>query len=413
LPEDDRAARGFATGTLAYLLLEKGELSAAADTLDDAIAISKAAGDATVTIMTLCDLAGIQFTMGKLRLTAATCREALDLGRDQLKQRREGQAIPVAGGCAYYRMSQVLQEWNDMDGALHHAKEHTRLYEQGGWLEGLVVGSIRLADIYRSLGDFDRGHEAIQTARRLAGDYSPGISRDLDAHEARLWLAEDDMVAASGWASANVSSAAESLSFQDMFPYMVLARILIAQGKLEDALGLITRLLTIAEEAGAGRYVIELFLLQALVRQVRGESQQALSSTERALTLAEPEGYTRSFIESGPVMENLLRGCIAQGIAVPYAGKLLDTFQAEGRVRAGLPAAGRGMRDIQYLDPLSERELEVLRLLTTSLTQREIAEQLFISINTLRSHVKRIYSKLNVHSRMAAVRRAQNLDLLG
>jgi len=225
LPEDDHAARGFTAGSLAYLLIDNGELSEASDTLNEAIAISKAAGDATVTIMTLCDLAGLQFTMGKLRISAATCREALDLGRDQLKRRREGQAMSVAGGCAYRRMSQVLQEWNDLDGALYHANEYTRLYEQGGWAEGLVAGSIRLADIYRSLGDFGRGHEAIQTARRFAGDYSPVVRRDLDTHEARLWLAEGDVVAASGWAGANVSLAAESISFQEMFPYLVLARL--------------------------------------------------------------------------------------------------------------------------------------------------------------------------------------------
>ena len=310
-------------------------------------------------------------------------------------------------------MSQVLQEWNELDDALHHAREQIRLYEQGGWLEGLVNGSIRLADIYRSIGDFDRGHEAIQTARRLAGDYSLGVSRDLDAHEARLWLAEGDMVAAAGWAKANASIAVDDLSFRDMFPLLVLVRILIAQGELKDANRLITRLLAISEKAGAGRYVLELILLRALVRQARGESQKALSHMKQALTLAEPEGYIRSFIEHGPMMENLLLGCISQGIAVAYAGKLLDAFQAEVRDRAGLPEAGWGMSDIQQLDPLSDRELEVLRLLTTSLTQREIAEQLFISLHTLRSHVKSIYSKLDVHSRMAAVRRSQDLDLLG
>jgi LuxR family maltose regulon positive regulatory protein len=431
LPKDDRAARGFTTGTLAYLLFENGELAAAAETLDDAIAISKAAGDTTVAIMTLCDLAGIQFTdttvaimtlcdlagiqftMGKLRLAAATCREALALGQDQLKQRQDGQTMPVAGGCAYHRMSQVLQEWNDLDGALQHAKEHTRLYEQGGWSEGLVNGSIRLADIYRSLGEFDRGHEAIHAARQLAGDYSPGLSRNLDAHESRLWLAEGDMVAASLWADENVLLVTDSPSFRDMFPYLVQTRLLIAQGKLEHALELLANLLSTAEEAKAGRYIIELLLLQALVRQLKGESRQALSSMERALTLAEPEGYTRSFIEPGPVMADLLRGCIAEGIAVTYAGKLLDAIQADGRDRAGLPTSGGEAQDLRYLDPLSERELEVLRLLTTSLTQREIAEELFISLNTLRSHVKSIYSKLNVHNRMAAVRRAQDLDLLG
>jgi LuxR family maltose regulon positive regulatory protein len=411
LPKDEQAARGFTIGTLAYLLLENGELSAAAETLEEAIAVSKAKGDATATIMTQCDLAGIQFTMGNLAQSTSTCHEAMTLGRDQLKQRREGRPMPVAGGCAFRRMSQVLQERNDLDGALYHAKEHIRLYEQGGWFEGLIAGSIRLADVYRSLGDLEHGHEAIQTARRLAGDYLPETRRDIDAHEARMWLAEGDLAAASSWASGFAPSATRS--FQNMFPNMVLARIFVAQNKLEEALGLIRRLLVINEEAGAGRYVIELLLLQALARQLRGDSQQALASIERALTLAEPEGYIRSFVEPGPMIAELLRGCIAQGKHVVYLGKLLDAFEAEERVKASLHAVGWELRDAGYLDPLSQRELEVLRLMTTSLTQREIADQLFISVNTLRSHVKSIYSKLDVHNRMESVRRAQDLGLLG
>jgi LuxR family maltose regulon positive regulatory protein len=412
MPEEDKEARGFASGMLANLLLDIGELSTAADTLYDAIASSKRTGDAIGTMLLLCDLAGIQFTMGNLRLTTATCREAMDLGRDQLKQRQEGQAMPVAGGCAYHRMSQVLQELNDLDGALLHAKEHTSLHKQGGWLDSLVGGSIRQADIYRSLGDFERGHEAIHSARQLAGDFSPGIRRNLDAHEARLWLAEGDVVSASRWVDENDKLVSDSPGFQNIFHYMVLARILIAQGKLENALELVANLLSISEEAEAGRYVIELHLLQALISHARGESQQSLSSMEQALTLAEPEGYVRSFIEPGPVMEELLRGCITHGIAVAYAGKLLNAFQAEDHFKVGIPPSGGELGDIQYLDPLSDRELEVLRLLTTSLTQREIAESLFISVNTLRSHIKSIYNKLDVHSRMAAVGRAQDLDLL-
>jgi LuxR family maltose regulon positive regulatory protein len=97
---------------------------------------------------------------------------------------------------------------------------------------------------------------------------------------------------------------------------------------------------------------------------------------ERALALAEPEEYTRSFIEPGPMMADLLQGCIAGGIAVTYAGKLLDAIQTDGRDRAGLPATGGETQDLRYLDPLSERELEVLRFLSTSLRQREIAEEL-------------------------------------
>jgi LuxR family maltose regulon positive regulatory protein len=142
--------------------------------------------------------------------------------------------------------------------------------------------------------------------------------------------------------------------------------------------------------------------------RAKGEADAALEAIEGALKLAEPEGYVRTFIDEGPPMAELLRQAVAKGIAVNYARRLLAALEKE---------TGEKQRMVKpypptMVEPLSERELEVLRLWTTHLSSTEIAEELFISAHTVRSHVKSVYGKLGVHSRRDAIQRAQELQLL-
>lgn len=158
-------------------------------------------------------------------------------------------------------------------------------------------------------------------------------------------------------------------------------------------------------------YLIETLVLQALTLQAQVKEAQALAALERALALGEPEGYVRTFIDEGPQMGKLLHRAVVQGITVDYAGKLLAALEKEAP-KAATPLAVPGRARPPLLDPLSPREIEVLRLLTTHLSHAEMAEELVVSVNTVRSHVKNVYGKLDVHSRMEAVERARELGLL-
>jgi LuxR family maltose regulon positive regulatory protein len=200
----------------------------------------------------------------------------------------------------------------------------------------------------------------------------------------------------------------DELSFQYLFRYIVLARVFIAQKLFNEAARLLSRLLEVAETARAVGYVIEILVLQAMALQAQGKIDQALTSLERALSLAEPEGYVRTFIDEGSSIGKLLRQATARGIAVGYVGKLLTALEKETKGKRQLGKAFPA----SMVEPLSERELEVLRLLKTHLSGTDIAEELAISVNTVRTHIKSIYSKLNVHSRQDAVQRAQELELL-
>jgi LuxR family maltose regulon positive regulatory protein len=194
------------------------------------------------------------------------------------------------------------------------------------------------------------------------------------------------------------------------FEHLTLAQVLLARSKgdragqsLREATGLLERLLKAADEGERTGSVIEILVLQALAHQMQGDIHAALAPLGRALTLAEPEGYVRIFVDEGPPIAALLEAAAKRGIAPSYVRQLLAAF---GTAEDSTPVK-QGL-----IDSLSERELDVLRLLGTDLNGPEIARELVVSLNTMRTHTKNIYTKLGVNTRRAAVRRAADLDLL-
>jgi LuxR family maltose regulon positive regulatory protein len=200
----------------------------------------------------------------------------------------------------------------------------------------------------------------------------------------------------------------EELSYLREFEHITLARVLLAQynrerveRSMQQATGLLTRLLAAAEEGGRTGSVIEILVLLALAHQLQGNTRAGLVPLERALALAEPEGYMRIFVDEGPPMAALLAA--VHQVAASYVRRLLTAF---GGAEGILPAKQA------LIEPLSEREVEVLRLLATELSGPQIARELVVSLNTVRTHTKSIYAKLSVNSRREAIRRGEELDLL-
>jgi LuxR family maltose regulon positive regulatory protein len=222
-----------------------------------------------------------------------------------------------------------------------------------------------------------------------------------------------------GWARDQGLSANDDLSYLREFEHITLARIRLAQSRsdhserpLDEAIGLLERLRNAAEEGGRMGRVIEILVLQALAYQTRGDLPAALLSLERALTLAEPEGYARIFLDEGADMARLL-GEAAKGELTPdYTGSLLSAFAAERQGIKEVTPRSTSPASSSLIEPLSQRELDVLRLFRTELSGPEIARELVIGLSTVRTHTKSIYSKLGVNSRRAAVRRAEELGLI-
>jgi LuxR family maltose regulon positive regulatory protein len=237
------------------------------------------------------------------------------------------------------------------------------------------------------------------------------------ASKARVWIAQGRMGDALGWTRERGLSVEDDLSYLREFEHVTLARALLARSRTEragrsvdandEAMGLLVRLLKAAEDGGRTGSAIEILVLQALAHHLQGDIPAALVPLERALTLAEPEGYVRLFVDEGPPMAALLEAATKRGVAPHYVRHLLAASgKAEGESEDSTAA------NQQLIAPLSERELDVLRLLGSDLDGPDIARQLMVSLNTVRTHTKNIFGKLGVNNRRAAVRRAAELDLL-
>ena len=192
--------------------------------------------------------------------------------------------------------------------------------------------------------------------------------------------------------------------------FLVFARIRISQGDPEGAIRLLERLLEAAEAGGRKSRVIEILMLQATAYQAKGDPDEALIKLEQALILAEPGGFIRIFVDEGGPMAGLLYIALSRGMVPDYVRRLLAVFPGEEYGQAEPPKPQVTESDL--IEPLSERELEVLRLIAEGLTNQEIGERLFLSLNTIKAHTRNIYGKLGIHSRAQAIARARALGIL-
>jgi LuxR family maltose regulon positive regulatory protein len=251
---------------------------------------------------------------------------------------------------------------------------------------------------------------------------NPLPERPVAALKARTWVRQGQLTEALSWTREQNLSIDDDLSYLREFEHLTLARVLIARYKtdrveddLHAALGLLARLLQAAEAGGRNGSVIEILILQSLAHQAHGNQPLALGSLESALALAEPEGYVRIFVDEGEAIRLLILD-FRLAIEISARNGVHPLFGYVDKLLAAFPIGSNRPKiknlKSEMVEPLSERELEVLKLLRSELSGPEIAEQLIVSPNTFRTHTKNIYNKLGVNSRRAAIRRAEGLDLI-
>jgi LuxR family maltose regulon positive regulatory protein len=283
---------------------------------------------------------------------------------------------------------------------------HMRWWENPN---SLASGYVTLARILQVHGRLDEARDAIQRATELSHNYDvqPEIRALIAACQVRLWLATDDPTAAIHWVEERRLTADDALDPAHELAHISLARVLLARSRPEEAERLLARLAAAAEAGERYGRLIEILALKAVALQAVGDHAGAMRALERALRIGEPEGFVRTFVDEGAPMAALLSAYYARGSAVGrgYVEMLLAALGAA-------PGAGREGRPSAMVEPLTERELEVLHLVADGLSNEEIAEQLIIAIGTVKAHVHHIYGKLEVSGRVQALVRARELDLL-
>jgi len=414
---NDPGLRSIIVRNLAIAHWRNGDVEAANRALAEVSVTSQVIGYAVNAIAALGQLADIQVVQGRLREAARTYRRAL-----QLLARQDTQTSSAAGR-PYIGMGRLLYEWNDLNGARNYIAKAIDLAEETGMPDIMLAGLGTMARVKQAEGNVSGALDIVEHAEQLAIEHGlPGEVERLAAYRARLWLLQGNIEAAVHWADTSGLRSADEPSHQKEAGYMMLARVMTAQGKAGEALALLERLLHAAETAGRGRSMIKIQVGRALAFHAQGRGNEALECLERALSMAEPEQYVRAFVDAGPPMATLLSRLPEAGrrarlraqhsipLASPaYVRSLLAAFET-----GAAPAQGREgpAREQQSVDWLSQRELEVLRLVAAGKSSAEIARELVVSPNTIKTHLKNIYSKLGVHGAGEAIARARDLLIL-
>ena len=397
-PADEHLGRASAAALLGLASWASGDLEAGYSGYAECMAGLRRAGHIADTFGCAIALADIRRVQGRLGEAMRTYEQALQRVPEQ------GGAVLRGTADMYVGMSEVHRERDDLRAATQHLLRSQELGEHTGLPQNRYRWRVAMARVREAEGDLGGALDLLNEAERLyVGDFFPNV-RPVPALRARVRVAQGELGEALGWAREQGLSAADDLSYLREFEHITLARVLLAgyaagQGSVQEATQLLERLLDAAEKGQRTGSVIEILVLQALAHQARDDTPAALASLRRAVTLAEPEGYVRIFADEGPPMASLLRAAAKQGIARNYVRRLLAAVTKDAPASQGL------------IEPLSERELDVLRLLGTDLDGPEIARELIVSLNTVRTHTKNIYAKLGVNNRRAAVRRAMELDL--
>ena len=355
-------------------------------------------------------------TQGRLRQALATLQRA---------EQRGSMQIPVPAILTRSLQCDIESEWNNMEVAERRLRECLDIERQnrGDWL--LIIDGLKA--LVRLLWQRDEKKEAVRLIdhelESAQKHREPLIIRQMHAFHAQLSLWEHDLAAAAQWAEASHLLNDARFTYGREIEFLTFVRVLLAQTRYDEAITLLNRLQRTVEADGRMRCLVEISVLQALAHKNLGQTQQAAHALERALTLAEPEGYIRTFVDEGAPMVELLRQWMrdqqkasssdASRTLQSYVMQLLAAFPPElvpaaiqtHKTSAALPAS-------YLVDPLSERELEVLKLIANGLSNPEIARKLFVATSTVKRHINNIYAKLNVHTRTQAVAKAKELKLL-
>ncbi|MDY6877383.1 MAG: LuxR C-terminal-related transcriptional regulator [Chloroflexota bacterium] len=394
LPKDDLSGRSIVAMNLGMAQWFRGRIQEAEQALLEAQRAGRGSRNEYVRWTAVLFLSRIQTARGKSRQAAASYRQIIEQGRQ----------LPIVG-LAYYDLGRLSYEWDDLAAAADYLQHGIEIVQRGGNVEFEVGGYSALAFVKQAQGDSAAAQDALRRADQLLENPSTPPSTRLYnlAARAAVALGQSDLDAASRVVE-RFPGPEKAGSFPDVLLLMLAqARLLLMQGQQAAAAGLLEALYNMAFQAGWQSTVTQARALQALAAPT---PEQALNFLAEALTYAESENYVRTFVDAGEPMAELLRQAKSQGVATEYVNKLLAAFDAP-KTLAPKPAVAQPL-----IEPLSDREIDVLHFLADGQTNQEIAQALCVSINTVKTHLKNVYGKLGVSNRREATAEAKKLGLV-
>jgi LuxR family maltose regulon positive regulatory protein len=412
-PVNEHLRRGTPAALLGLATWASGDLTEAYRAFADAMTMFQMAGNILFAITGTYFLADIRMVQGRLREATRTYQHSLQLAAGHGELVRRGTADIYTG------LSELCCEQGDLEGATAHLRQSQKLGEQAALPRWRYRWSLAQARLKRAEGDLEGALAQLNAAEQHYRRGPVPDVRPIAALKARVWIAQGRLNEAWNWAREQGLAVDDNLRYLREFEHITVARLLLARYRsraeaqqIAEAQTLLARLLDAAEAGGRMGTAIELLVLQALAHQAQGDIPTALVPLERALRLAEPEGYVQIFVDEGPPVAQLLAAAAPQGLRSAYVDQLLATLGAADPPRVdGAPPSS--MSPAQPLvEPLTDRELEVLALIAAGLTNQEIAERLFLALDTVKGHNRRIFGKLAVKRRTEAVAKARALDLL-
>ena len=378
----------------------EGDNVSAIKALSEAVSASKAAGNIHLYLMANFWLVVCLKHQGQLLRAIDICKHLFRVVTEKELTHTDLEGVLFAnwGG--------LLYELNELDEALHYVNKGLLLVEQGHNVGNRGWAYFCLVKILLAKQDFSGVEESIRKIESLeqSSDLPSWVTHQAEAWKARMWLMKGNVDRVVNWAEGRELRLNENLTPLREPEHIMFARILIAKGRLNDALELLDRLCKEGEKGGRILSIVEVLLVKTLALKKQRNITEALIIFRKALSLTEPGGYIRIFLDAGFPIAELLDRVLDEKADVPraYVKKLLSAFRLNKLIKTG-----DGL-----VEQLSERELEVLRLIEAGLPNKKIMKALFISLSTVKTHTRNIYSKLDVHSRTEAVARAKKLNLL-
>ncbi|MEO1439352.1 MAG: LuxR C-terminal-related transcriptional regulator [Chloroflexota bacterium] len=403
--KSDHHRRGIATSIMGLAHWYTGNLETAYQFMAAGMEYMYKLGNIHFALSSTFGLADILLGQGRLLDAIALYKQCLHVA--------ESQPYVVQGiADLYMGLGDLYREQNDLEIARDYLNKSEALGKQAGLPDWRVRFCKIQARMKQISGDFDEALDLLNEAERLYYITPVPNIRPIEAMKARVWIAQGHLDHAIAWASRERITPDDDTTFLREFELITLVRLHMAQLRQQnthshptEVIELLERLQNAAQVGKRHGSLIEILILQVLLQQLLSNIEGALTALQQALQIAEPEGYVRLFIDEGPPMRAMLSTALEHGITPTYTQKLITAFEPDKKPERAIAAQ-------PLIDPLSDRELEILRLVADGLSNREIANRLYLALDTIKGHNRRIYAKLGVKRRTEAVAHARDVGLI-